>query len=411
MKKLILLILTLLLCSTASAEYVTVVTPPPVQSPRLTLLPSTDEVRVYATPSMKGNIIGYIIVGGQQEVNVLSVQNDWVRVSFTSVYGLIEGWIPRACFAVAATPTPTPEPGPSYPQSAPAYVVNPQPGTRLNLRAAPSANAASLGKYYTGAPMVLTGEVRNGFARVIVGSVSGWFDVRYITLDPNAFRSELPQVQILHPGSGANLRAGAGTSTNRIGWYPHGTNVTILGVREDEWYHVSVAGQTGFMSCTLLSQTFPWQLGADSDAPVLPDSVIIQGATAFISATGGVHLRCAPDADARSLGVFYRGCPASIISYTRTGWVYIRVGEMAGYVDGSTLNSTRLNRIGHTRRIINPYGTGLNLRNLPTTNSTILMLCRNYSDVTVLGDLADGWCYVQFGDQIGYMIGQRLSDR
>lgn len=259
--------------------------------------------------------------------------------------------------------------------------------------------------------MVLTGEVRNGFAKVLVGAVSGWFDVRYITLDPNAFRSELPQVQILHPGSGANLRAGAGTSTNRIGWYPHGTNVTILGVREDEWYHVAVAGQTGFMSCTLLSQTFPWQLGADSDATTLPDGVIIQGAAAFISATESVHLRSAPAADARSLGVFYRGCPASIISYTRTGWVYVRIGEMAGYVDGGSLSSTRPNQTGQTRTIDNPYGTGLNLRNLPTTKSTVLMLCRNYSSVTVLGDLADGWCYVQFGDQLGYMMGQRLAYR
>lgn len=406
MKKITLLMamLMILLASTAIAEGVVYITPAPAAQPELTLLPSDDEVKVYAIPSTKSNIVGYIIVGGRQEVIVEAVQGDWVKVQFTSIRGMTEGWIPRACFAAAATPTPTPTPAPTL--SGSAFIRNPQSGFRLNLRTGPSSSYTSLGKYYTGTPVTLMGESRGGYLRVRIGSVTGWVDARFITDDGWSFTSELPHVTITNPGGGANLRDGASTSAMRIGWYPHGASVTILGVREDEWYHVAVAGQTGYMSSTLLSRTFPWHMGADSDAPAISGSTSASGANMFT--TTATHLRASASASARSLGVFYSGCPVSVISYTRTGWAYVRIGELSGYVDTGSLSATAPIRTGQTRTIINPYGTGLNLRTMPTTDSTVLFLCRNYASVCVLGDLADDWCYVVVDGQAGYMMGTRL---
>lgn len=397
MKKLTILLLTILL--------IILCIPALAGTAELTLRPSDDEVRVYAIPSMKANIIGYIIVGGRQEVQVLSVQGEWVQVRFTTVSGLRDGWVPYSCFETPDTATPTPTAPPQL--SGPAFICNPQPGYRLNLRNAPSAEAVSLGKYYTGAPVALTGVRRNGYLQASIGSVQGWVDERYVTTDGWSFVNELPQVSINNRGSGANLRAGASTSTPIIGWYPHGASVTILGVREDEWYHVAVAGQMGYMSSTLLSQTFPWHLSTDSDAPAISGS-IAAGSSRYVSASQGAHLRVGSSMSSRSLGVFYSGCPVNIISYTRTGWVYVRIGELSGYMDSSCLTATRPNLTGRSRTIVNPYGTGLNLRTLPTTDSSVLRLCRNHTAVSVLGDLADGWCYVQTDGQCGYMMGSRL---
>lgn len=411
MKKLLTLLLALtLLCAaqTALAEYITLITPPPTALPDLVLRPSSEEVKAYAEPRIGARIVGYIIVGGRQEVHVTGLQGEWVRVNFTSIHGLTDGWIPLSCFEQAATPTPVPTPTPSPQPVNLAWVSNPQPGYRLNLRTSPSASATSLGKYYTGTSLILSGESRNGYLRVIIGSITGWMDARYITRDPGSVRIETPQVRISNTGSGANLRAGTGTDTPRVGWFPHGTSVTILGVREDEWYHVIVGGMTGYMSSTLLSQTFPWQMGADSDTPGISDNVAAGGAQLYISATSGTQLRSSASGSSRSLGILYSGCPVTVISYTRTGWTYVRIGEMTGYVDSGSLSSIRPNRTGVTRTIVNPYGTGLNLRDLPSTHSDILQLCRNYSSVTVLGDLAEDWCYVCVGGQYGYMMGTRL---
>ncbi|MBQ7848332.1 MAG: SH3 domain-containing protein, partial [Clostridia bacterium] len=272
MKKLLSLLLILLTMSLpACAEYVTRLTPAPTQQtlPEVVLRPSDDEVKVYATPHMKAGIVGYIIVGGRQNVEVIGVQDDWYQVAFTSVYGTSRGWIPASFFMPVATPTPEPTPTPVAPQGISAFVSNASTGYRLNLRSGPSYNARSIGKYFTGTPVTMTGESMYGYAFVQIGNVSGWMDERFLTTDPYSFSSELPQVMISTTGSSGYLREGPGASYKALARYPNGTAVTVLGVRDDEWYHVAVGGKLGYMSVTVLNKTFSWQYGMDSDSPAV----------------------------------------------------------------------------------------------------------------------------------------------
>lgn len=416
MKKLLLpLLLLLLMTAPASAELVTRITPTPsaTAASRMTLRPSADEVKVYATASTNARIVGYIIVGGRQEVEVLRLQNDWCYVSFTSINGTSYGWIPASCFEAEATPAPTVTPTPTPLPVNSAYVCNPQDGSRLNLRTSPSSSSTSLGKYYTGTPLTLMGDSRNGYTRVKIGDVSGWMDSRYITTIPYSFVSETPYVYVSNPGSGLNLRIGPGTSYDKIGWYPHGTGITILGVRADEWCHVSVNGQTGYMSSELMSERFPWHFSSDAENLGSTVDSAATGTSAYVGVpvTSGLHLRRSATTASESLGVFYTGCPVTIISYTRTGWAYVKIGDMHGYMDASSLSAAQPYQTGVSRMISNAYGTGLNLRTQPDTSSTIIRLCSNYTTVTVLGDLKNGWCYVLYAADAGYMIGSRLIDR
>lgn len=376
-----------------------------------TLRESSGEVKVFAIASVKANIVGYIIPGGQQEVDVLSVSGDWCYVRFTSVYGESYGYISLACFEVAAAPTPTPVPEQSYDAGMLAFVCNAQPGYRLNLRAHPSASAESYGKYYTGVEVMLTGAVSNGYAQVILEGVLGWMDTRYLQLS-GAVLLETPVVTVDHPDGGINLRRGAGTDQTVIGWYPHGTEVTILGVTEDGWYHVEIEGRTGYVSGTLLSEVFPFQYGTDSDHPGVSSSLTSNENLLYInarSASSRLNLRAAPSTTSSSLGQFYTGTAVEVLSYTRTGWAYVRIGQLEGYMDADYLTATQPQQYGQTRTVRNPYATGLNLRDMPTTDGTILAFCANYTTVTVLGDLTDNWCYVQVGDTLGYMLGTRLE--
>ncbi|MBQ8201079.1 MAG: SH3 domain-containing protein [Clostridia bacterium] len=417
MKKLHAMLLTLLMiltCLPAAAESAILLTPvpPSIATPVLKLRPSADEVKAYASPNLKANIVGYIIVGGRQEVEILSIQDNWCYVSFTSIYGTSQGWIPLSCFEAVTTPQPTPTPTPEPAAQGSAFVCNPQAGYRLNLREEPSTNADSLGKYYSGTPVTLTGLNRNGFLQVTIGSVMGWMDSRYITVNPYAFLNEMPEVTVKNPGDGVNLRYGPGTAYRKLGKYSHGTTVTIMGVRADGWYHVAVGGQTGFMSSSLLSEVFPWQYGTDSDNPAVSGGISSAVSIMYVnnhSSTDRLHLRQQASYSAASLGRFYTGTPVTIVSYTRTGWAYVRIGSLEGYMDMSYLTASMPQQYGVTRMVNNTYGTGLNLRTLPTTSSAVLALCPNYTRITVLGDLSDGWCYVQYGDQMGYMMGTRLT--
>ena len=387
---------------------------PPTSTPLpgYTLRASPDEVRVYATKSTKANIVGYIIPGGRQEVQVLNVSGDWCYISFTSVHGFSYGYVPLSCFDIAAKPTPTPQPEITFTAGTPAWVQNLASGYRLNLRENASSTAKSLGKYFTGTPVVLTGHINNDFAQVLLaGTTLGWMDVRFLVTDALSFVPETPIVTVKN--TGAALRSGPDTTFSRLGWYPSGTSVTVLGVRSDGWYHVQVNERVGYMSEAVLSGTFPFGYGMDSDNPTVTGSNTDHSSVFYINtrtAGGQLHLRKSASSTSKSLGLFYTGTPLTILNYTRTGWVYVRIGQTEGYMDADYLTPIQPTQSGRLHIIRNTRATGLNLRSLPSTGGEILAFLPNYTEVTVLGKLANGWCYVLYNEHLGYMLGSSLHE-
>ena len=403
-KRLLILVILLITCATASTAL----------AQQLTLRPSSEEVRVYASRSMKANIVGYIIVGGSQEVEVIEHDAQWCYVRFTSVYGDTYGWIPASAFQQIPVPAMPPATEPSAPTDAVAWVSNDQPGYRLNLRLSPSNASTSLGKYYTGTPLLLCGESNGNYVKVAIGSVEGWMDQTFMTTESSSFLPEMPMVLAHHPGGGVNLRVGPGEDYARVGWYPHGTPITVMGVRADDWYHVMIGDVTGYVSASLLSDNFPWQYGSDSDHPANTTGQQLGANQVYVCtshADSMLHLRRGASASSESLGRFYTGTPAEVITMTRTGWAYVRIGQLEGYMDASWLTTAKPIQTGVKHTVANTHGAGLNLRLRPTTASDVLVLCPNHSVVTVLGKLAGDWFYVQYGTDIGYMIGSRLLPR
>ena len=412
MRKILALLMIWVLMATlpAGAELLPVMTPAPL--PGYTLRPTDETLTIFAARSIKANIAGRI-QPGTPDVYVLEVQGDWCYISFPASYGTGYGYLPLTCFDVAPKATPTPAPHPEYAVGTMAWVLNSGEGYRLNLREEPSPAAKSLGKYYTGTPVTLTGKVTDDFAEVLLaGTTLGWLDIRFLTLDSQGFVPEMPQVTIENPSGSANLRPVPSSEVSRIGRFENGTSVTVLGVRADGWYHVIIGETAGYISDATLSGTFPYDYGTDSDDPRLADNMADGSAVVYLntrSAGGQLHLRKAASTKAKSLGLFYTGTPAVVISYTRTGWAYVRIGHLEGYMDADYLSSQQPTQCGQTRIIRNTRASGLNLRSLPSTGSEILDFLENYTQLTVLGELSDGWCYVLYGDVYGYMLGSSLE--
>jgi len=320
--------------------------------------------------------------------------------------------VPLSCFDYTppATPTPAPNEPVVYKGGTQGWIVNQQEGYRLNLRSDPAATAKSIGKYFTGTPLLFTGNQRDGFVQVLLaGTTFGWLDERFVTADPLAFVPETPQTTVHNPGSGAALRSGPSTSQSRIGWYAHGTAVTVLGVQSDGWHHVDVAGQVGYMAPSVLSGTFPYDNGLDSDAITHANTATLEMYINTRSSGGRLHLRRSPSVSAKSLGLFYTGTPVTVLSYTRDGWAYVRIGQTEGYMDANYLTSARPTQYGAMHTVRNSRATGLNLRALPSTGGELIAFAPNYATLTVLGELSDGWCYVEYDGNLGYMMGTYLK--
>lgn len=414
MRKLAVLLAALifLLCTLpALAEFPSTLTP----LSGYTLRPSAEEVRVYATRSMKANIAGYIIPGGSQEVQVLDVSGDWCYIAFTSASGVSYGYVPLAYFDYTPASTPAPESAAPvvYTGGTSGWIANQQEGYRLNLREEPSASAKSIGKYFTGTPLIFTGNQKNGFVQVLLaGTTFGWLDEHFVTADALSFVPETPAVTIKNPGSGAVLRSGPSSSYDRIGWFSHGTAVVVLGVHADGWHHVDIGGQVGYVSPTLLSGVFPFDNGLDSDSLTRSADQASSTLTLYIntrSAGGQLHLRKSASVSAKSLGLFYTGTPVTVLSYTRDGWAHVRIGQTEGYMDADYLASLKPTQYGAKYTVRNSRATGLNLRTLPSTGGELLAFAPNYATITVLGELSDGWCYVEYDGTLGYMLGTSLK--
>ena len=379
-----------------------------------TLRASAEDILVFATPNKKANLVGCITANGGQTVYVQAVDGDWCLVTVVTNNGTSYGYIPLSYFDVAPASTPTPAPAStaSYAAGTLAWVNNSMNGYRLNLREEPSTTARSLGKYYTGTPLVLTGLAENGFVQVLVaGMTVGWMDAHYITDDELAFVPEIPTVTIASM-SGTVLRSGPGTQFDRLSRIDYGTPITIFGVRSDGWYHVQVDEQVGYLSETVLSGTFPYEYGMDSDNLAITEQANNTESIFYIntrSTSSVLHLRKSASSSAKSLGTFYTGTPLTVLSYTRTGWAYVRIGQTEGYMDASYFTATPPTQFGDRRIVRNTRANGLNLRSIPSTGGELLSFVSNGSPVTVLGVLSDGWCFVQYGELQGYMLSSGLS--
>ena len=198
-----------------------------------TLRTSTQDILVFATPNKKANLVGCITANGSHTVHVQAVDGDWCLVTFVTNDGTSYGYIPLSYFDVAPTSTPTPAPvsTASYAAGTLAWVNNIMDGYRLNLREEPSATARSLGKYYTGTPLILTGLSENGFVQVLIaGMTVGWMDAHYITNDELAFVPEIPTVTIASM-SGTVLRSGPGTEYALSGQFYAGQKADIYEIK------------------------------------------------------------------------------------------------------------------------------------------------------------------------------------
>lgn len=388
-------------------------TPAPLEG--YTLRQEADELLVFSAKNMKANIVGYVTAGTDQEVHVLSIDGDWCYIRFSTAHGMDYGFAPLSYFDVTpvATPTPATVEQIIYQAGTLAWISNAEEGFRLNLRAEAAATAKSLGKYFTGTPVILTGNVENGFVQVLVGSGTfGWLDERYITLDALAFVPETPLVSVVNPGGSAAMRSGPGSSYDRISLFAHGTTVTILGVRDNGWYHVQVGELTGFMPATMLSGQFSFDHGMDSDNPAHSEGTAQQTQYMYINtrtSSGQLNLRKSASVSSKSLGVFYTGTPVTVLSYTRDGWANVRIGQTEGYMDADYLTSGKPTLYGVARTVRNSRATGLNLRALPSTGGELLDFAPNYATLTVLGELSDDWCYVEYHGVLGYMMGTYLK--
>lgn len=135
-------------------------------------------------------------------------------------------------------------------------VVSCPPQERLNLRAQPSADSKSLGKYYNGVKVVINGDISGEWTSVSIGNLHGYMKTEFLaesgTAAADSVVSGMPILCVTTPSGKLNLREYADTSAKSMGTYGSGALVALCG-GTDDWAHVIVDGKIGFMLRKYLS--------------------------------------------------------------------------------------------------------------------------------------------------------------
>ena len=234
-----------------------------------------------------------------------------------------------------------------------AYVSNPDPADRLNLRMQPSPDADTLGKYYTGTRVKLLGESQNGYVFVNISPMDGYMDERYLSDTPVV--SAQPWLKVENSsGTGVNIRRQPSSDSDILAFAPNGARITVLAVRSDSWLHVLYDGMQGFASASLLSPdlsfhsvysaepiaTIPPQSEAASSPEPLPSAnqfIASSKRIVFSSGSSIVHLRERPEENAPSVGFVLSGTQVELLKELESGWSIVLCGEQTGYLPSPLL--------------------------------------------------------------------------
>lgn len=127
-------------------------------------------------------------------------------------------------------------------------VSNPDPADRLHLRTESDRDSKSLGKYYNGVQVIINGDITGEWVAVAIGNLTGYMKTEYLKTDEKDTKSAMPIMKVSNPNFSGNLhlREKQSTKSKSLGLYSNGTEVILMGFNE-EWAHVIVEGQIGFM--------------------------------------------------------------------------------------------------------------------------------------------------------------------
>ena len=122
---------------------------------------------------------------------------------------------------------------------------------RVHLRAGCSKDEPSMGLYFTGCPVWVTGEAWNGYSAVVIGMENGYMMTKYLSYDYVRPRTPVGTVKT-KSGSRVNLRSEPNMDAPVVRTLASGTEVTVYGETKSGWYYVNSGWDEGYIKSSLV---------------------------------------------------------------------------------------------------------------------------------------------------------------
>lgn len=123
-----------------------------------------------------------------------------------------------------------------------------------------------------------------------------------------------------------------------------------------------------------------------------------------------VHLREGASQSSASKGLYFTGTPIYYEYATADqAWVWVMIGNEAGYMMSEYISTSSVASQCPTGVLKSPNGGKVNLRAEASASSDALLTVSAGSKVTIHGELASKWCYVDYGGTNCYVMSKFVS--
>ncbi len=283
-----------------------------------------------------------------------------------------------------------------------AVVNNPNSQDRLHLRTKPSVTSQSLGKYYNGTPVTVTEYRTDGWLKVVVGYPTGpdyeqyvgYMLEEYLTSDFDGASAKVKSAMPEYTSTSSAWKMyGSPSYSAAYETYGAGEEIRLMGFTES-WWHILIlrnndAYRSGFVPANSLKT---------------PQSAVINNP----NAKDRLHLRTSGNANASSLGKYYNGVKAQVISQYGD-WTKVRIGGAEGFMMTKYLAfGTDAQKVKSAIPTVRLTTDKVNLRETASLSGKALGQYTLGTSVKVWG-VGDTWLHVEVGGKTGYMLASMLS--
>lgn len=376
-------------------------------TPGAAVMFSAAAASVYAQPSTAAGVVGWVPANTTVNVVALDASQQW---AFVTAEGLTGGWVSASVLVMEDVLL-----------NNNAVIVAGEAGLRVNLRTMPAENSPSQGKYYTGTLCQIVDpnpvwEGQTAYVLVRIGALTGYMDSRRLANGLINAWVDLPSVMVMNAYSTQHaIYATPDWTSQVVGYVTNGTYVTVLGIRNDGWYHVMCRGVEGFIQSNVLITQLPWDL--DAVDPETGESVdVMTNATVTLPSYDGlyvvsskpgnrVNLRTKPSTDSVSLCKYYTGTPVTQLGPEENGYMFISIGHLKGYMDVRFISDEPYDRESELVRCIVQPTEGAACAPLYRWNEfgSEIVCDIYYGEEVILIGIDGTWGHVVYGDTHGFI--------
>lgn len=399
-----------------------------------------DSLNLRAQADASSAILAAMAHGTQ--VTLLEQDGEWSRVQV----GTLSGYVKTEFIRVIEEA----DDGTAEGATGMAVVALADEGQTLNLRAAPTADAAVLARLHHGQTLTVL-ERFESWVHVQAGQLTGYVSVDYLVFDeteteraPQATPAPIaePMTAIVLPEKGLNLRAGASSAFSILMTLPQGTMLRVTGEPVDGMLPVALGDLTGYVAAAHVLTATDEQLGLNTATPVptaTPTATPAQQ-TATVTAGSGLKLRSAADTSARTLTTMPSGAEVTVLGPQESGFYPVRYGDVQGYASAAYLRlndgaavpeamptavptimptavpqataeptaTPRPSRPVEGRMATVTAESGLKLRADSNTYADVTAMLAHGVEVVVTGEAVNGYYPVRVGTLSGYVSADYL---